>query len=283
MPVCDLCGHDKARSYPNPANNPRIVRCVSCGLVYTYPRPSDDEYLKVSATDPMVWRPPDFLEDREGARYRALLDELATLKSSGRFVEIGCGHGFTLKLARERGYEVYGVELQDHLADYARKELDLNVTTGELTDASFASEFFDIIIMWNVLEHGLSPTRLLEEVYRILRKGGIVSILVPNVESFNARKNPDWWSDYHFYHFSSRTVKQYMLKARLKTKLVVVNPHIPYSILPGALRYKLWGQTVAVKALRKISSGRLRMIWRRLPQGSLTVYGEKGPPRLTED
>jgi len=102
------------------------------------------------------------------------------------------------------------VEVSKYAAAYGNKH-GLNIFNGELNDAKFPSNFFDVIVMNHVLEHLFNPKETLQEVSRILKPDGLLIIGIPNIDSYAARVFGKYWSAMeiprHLYHFSVKTLK----------------------------------------------------------------------------
>jgi len=132
--------------------------------------------------------------------------------SEARVLDIGCARGYSTAVARELGFDAYGVEPSAADAQYARDELGLPVRTGTLEQAGFAAGFFDAVVMWSVLEHLSAPMTTMAEIARILRPGGIVNIFTPNGDSRAARAQGAAWIEYnrpgHVVLFSPATVRR---------------------------------------------------------------------------
>ncbi len=234
---CNLCGSDETELlYPSTlagdlSNNdaqryrctslsyglhPPIVRCKVCGLVYTNPRREGglilDNYEKVVDQT--------YLEEREGRvltfrRNLRPLEELMPPADGRRLLDVGCYIGVLLEIAQERGWEAWGVEPSRWAVEEARRK-GLRVMAGTLKEADFADEFFDVVTMWDVIEHLTDPMGELREVHRILKIGGIVCIHTMNIESLFAKlMGPRWpWlMEMHLYYFSPRTLTKMLEKA----------------------------------------------------------------------
>ena len=129
-----------------------------------------------------------------------------------------------LELAKERGYEVFGVELQDSMAKYAREQLGLDVVTGELFDANYPDNFFDVVTMWSLLGHVPSPSKVLRETSRILKDESVLCIVEGNIESRFVRTDPNWWEPFHLYHFSVTTLSKMLARTGFTIQKLIVNP-----------------------------------------------------------
>lgn len=214
---CNLCGSaDHALwAQVGPA---RIVRCRACGLVFTNPRlpqaaltAAYEEDYGAAHEDPVLLAQRrrmyqlervDILKMVDGERrsHRRLLRSLMpspSLRSgegnvngaSGRrFLDVGCGTGEFLALMRDR-FEVYGVEVSRAYLRMARERYALpHLSAGELTDADFESDFFDVVQMRGVLQHLPDPLGQLREAFRVTKPGGLLVIsATPNIASPAAR------------------------------------------------------------------------------------------------
>jgi|SRR5450759_738422 len=124
----------------------------------------------------------DWWDFETGSRnqFQWILRESRRRVGHGRWLDVGCGGGFFLKLCRDAGYEIAGVELARQARQTANDLLSIDIAADPIEDCKFASESFDVISLNNVLEHLPAPIRTLREVHRVLRPGGLVTISVPN-------------------------------------------------------------------------------------------------------
>ncbi|MFN2640425.1 MAG: class I SAM-dependent methyltransferase [Actinomycetota bacterium] len=145
-------------------------------------------------------------------RYRNDLSEIEKLvPNKGRILDVGCAYGWFLEAARERGWQTSGVEVEEATAHVAR-DAGLDVTLGLLDDANFPDASFDVVGLWDVLEHVPGTDAFLAECRRVLRPGGILAVQSPNVRSVMARLMKDDWSwlllPQHVYHFTPSSMRK---------------------------------------------------------------------------
>jgi 2-polyprenyl-3-methyl-5-hydroxy-6-metoxy-1,4-benzoquinol methylase len=137
----------------------------------------------------------------------------------GRLLDVGCAAGFFLAEAR-RFYEVRGVEVSGWSSAYARDRLSLPVFTGLLRDAQFPANSFDIVTMWDVIEHVPDPVQLLDEAARVLRPGGRLVLTTGDWGSAYARSRGTQWHllepPWHLTMFSRETVARAAARAGLR-------------------------------------------------------------------
>jgi 2-polyprenyl-3-methyl-5-hydroxy-6-metoxy-1,4-benzoquinol methylase len=97
------------------------------------------------------------------------------------------------------------------MANYARSHLNLDVFGGTLRDVDFPSGFFDVVTMWDVLEHMIDPHAELLEVQRVLRRQGVLVLETQNIASWVPKLLGKRWihygNDLHLFHFSPATIK----------------------------------------------------------------------------
>jgi len=107
-------------------------------------------------------------------------------RETKKLLDIGCGFGYFIKAAQDRGWIAEGIEISRSAVDHCRRELSLNVHSKPLKELKLPSESFDAVTMWGVLDLVPSPSEELKEINRILRPGGFLLIRVNNF-SFHLR------------------------------------------------------------------------------------------------
>ena len=103
-----------------------------------------------------------------------------------------------------------------------RQERGLDIVCSDLLSTDYKDNFFDLVRMWNTLEHVHDPSTYLKKVYNILKPGGIVLIQLPNLRSCAFFIFGKRWSALdvprHLYHFNKRTLKEMVEKQGFKTQ-----------------------------------------------------------------
>jgi len=186
----------------------QVVACRTCGLIYKNPREPEEYFagLYGSAVE------EKYLEEEAGrtASFSRCLDVIESIKTDqGRLLEIGCSVGLLLNLAKRRGWEAWGLEPCAWAAEYARNRFGLNVACSTFDKSDFDTHYFDAVVLIDVLEHLFDPFAALKEVNRVLKKGGVIYIVTPNVNSVMPRVlGRKWWSlvTVHMYYFSPKTI-----------------------------------------------------------------------------
>ena len=171
----------------------RVYACSSCGVVYLWPQLTDPEvremftrlYTDGEGSVPELKSYYGFTYDDDPGNplvqlFERWLDEIERHRKPGRLLDIGCGTGLFLAVARRRGWEPYGVDDCDEATDYARQHFGLDVWDGQFTDFVADGEHFDAITMWDIIEHARAPVALLAAAREVLAPGGVIGISTPN-------------------------------------------------------------------------------------------------------
>lgn len=135
------------------------------------------------------------------------------VQEPGKVLDIGCGYGSSLVYLESKGCQVEGIDADKNVEKVAR-ENNLNIRVGVFCKTDYKKEYFDAVIMSQVLEHCLSPRQTLNDVGEILKPGGLCILSIPNYLSFNAfcfgRKWIHWHSPYHQHFFSRDSLKAFL-------------------------------------------------------------------------
>lgn len=178
----------------------QLVTCQRCGHIYQNPRPTvisidryyPDDYIPFqhAIEDESHWQ--QRIERRYG-RYRRCMAVHRAAGAAGRLLDVGCATGIFLDGMRRLGWQVQGVEPSQTAANYAHDRFDLPVFCGRLEDAGFPEASFDVVTLWDVLEHVHEPRQVLSEIGRVLRPGGLLVMSLPNPDSLEARLLGRYW------------------------------------------------------------------------------------------
>jgi 2-polyprenyl-3-methyl-5-hydroxy-6-metoxy-1,4-benzoquinol methylase len=144
-----------------------------------------------------------------GELWRQVPDWLGRVPTS--LLDVGCGDGLLLEIARRAGTEVLGLEVSASLIRLAQQRLGAR-SVSAAQPAQFPPASFDVVTLINVVEHLHSPRQMLQSVARIIRPGGLMLVHVPNFGGLPARLAGPRWHQIeplaHFYYFTRRTLSQ---------------------------------------------------------------------------
>jgi 2-polyprenyl-3-methyl-5-hydroxy-6-metoxy-1,4-benzoquinol methylase len=195
----------------------RHVRCRNCHLVYVNPieRASkiNEDYSEMESAVASIIRK---------SRLRAAKSQVQLIKrykSGTKLLDIGCGEGFFLFSASAAGYTTKGIELSRDAAAYARNEFGLDVDAVHFEESQLPENHFDVVTLWQVLEHVPYPLTILREAHRILKPGGLVAVSTPNIGGAPAKiLGRRWWNirRIHINLFTEATLRGILENAGLK-------------------------------------------------------------------
>jgi len=196
------------------------VRCSACALVFVDPvPPCAVDHTSYGAAYYEPWQ--ERREERARIRmWRRRLRLLEARRGRGALLDAGCGDGLFLKVARDAGWSVEGIEFSPEGARRSSQRLGRPVAVGDLTAVSGLRGPFDVVTLWHVLEHLVSPTSLLDAARARLRAGGLLVAAVPNLDNLPmraayrvARGRPlplyeEGAREPHLSHFSTVTLRE---------------------------------------------------------------------------
>ena len=188
----------------------RIVRCESCGLVYENPRYPESIILKGYRQASGGGHDSQY-EMRVDNFHRTLTKLREHLPAPrARILDVGSAGGAFLEAATRFGYEAWGLEPSKDLTQRAVAR-GLKAKEGTLADHGLAEQSFDMICMWDVIEHLVDPALALRQIHALLKPGGILLVNCPDIGTWQAKifgRRFWWFMSVHLHHFSRRTLAE---------------------------------------------------------------------------
>ena len=242
---CTICGGTQHLPVFEKAGY-RLVRCPSCDLVWVANPPSAEELARIYSFESgyhskLQSRRLERLHMREARGHHAIVSDHM---DPGRVLDVGCSVGAFLSVAREAGWDAVGLEFSADTSEIARSEHGLEVVTGTMEDRPFPKASFDLVTMWDVIEHVPDPLRTMGLVHELLRPGGMVAITTPNIDGLFPRASlplakivghwPHPEPPHHLYQFSKRTIER-LLSAAGFDVVALVDQRIRLSYSFGGL------------------------------------------------
>lgn len=199
---CPLCGSGNLTFFCKDSGM-TFRRCAGCGLVFLESAPAprflavgngeagEETVADAGAVEHetgglaslAAWTIPRAKGFAKGARM------ISRHVRGGRLLDIGCGDGrFLLTMREHGGFELHGLEPDAAEADRASRVLGMEIIPGTLEEADYPEGLFDVVTMWDVLEHVQDPLRELREVRRVLRSDGLLLARVPNLTYFRLKQ-----------------------------------------------------------------------------------------------
>jgi len=216
----------------------KILECTNCKLLFSnvldYPQTIDSIYEE------------EYFEKydssfRNNPKIRTFQKALEIIEKmhypKGRLLDFGCAEGNFLILAKKNGWQVYGVELSKFASKIAQKR-GLTVFNKSIHDVKFKDNFFDVITLWDVIEHLSDLEGIFKEIRRILKKDGLLVLRTPNKNSiFHLLANFSYALSFktitfpiksiyhldHLYYFSRQTLNNTLNKNGFKIRKLMMN------------------------------------------------------------
>jgi 2-polyprenyl-3-methyl-5-hydroxy-6-metoxy-1,4-benzoquinol methylase len=157
-----------------------VLRCRSCGHVNSsYINDQHyDQYFAHQITDDEV-----FWWDQAHREMYLTFGNKFLRNKAGNLLDIGAGLGYFVRFALQYpGWNATGYEISTPAVEYARNVLGLKerMFAGAVEDSGFSPDYFDLITLWDVIEHIQNPDILLQYVFSILKPGGSLFLATPN-------------------------------------------------------------------------------------------------------
>lgn len=200
-----------------------VVQCQECGLCFTNPRPTKESigsfyqgdyqphHLKQRRRQQLSWRERVFQFLPRSER------NFLPVFGNGRLLDFGCGGGSFLERMHKQGWQVTGLDMAMPAVERIRGELGLHALHGTLPHPELAPSSFEMITMWQALEHVHEPLLVLRQARRLLVPGGKILVAVPNIDSLAFRWFGNAWFGLdvprHLTHFTAWTLTQMLQMA----------------------------------------------------------------------
>lgn len=205
-----------------------IVKCRNCAIVY------DDQFLPQSYLDKLYQKNDDTLYFQEQqarkATFHRYLRKIEVLRpNKGTLLDIGTGTGLFVHLAGNSGWHATGLEPNKKASSYAKNNYHLNLINTPFENTDFGNRKFDVITMWDVLEHFFDPVKIIQKVYQLLAKDGLFVFSTVDPQSLFAKMfgtRWPWYMPMHRVFFSKKAALYYLREAGFSE--VVFRPHWRY-------------------------------------------------------
>lgn len=239
-PICAAGG--PARLYQ--LSEFRILRCPGCRQIYLRPLPSPERIREMfsqlytsgdgSVPELKTYYAYCYHDEPDNPlvrRYELWLDAIERERPPGRLLDIGCGTGLFLAVARRRGWQTLGVDACAEATEHARSHFGLDVWIGEFEEFPADARGFDAITGWDIIEHARDPVSLLTAMRRCLSPDGVVALSTPNQRSMldlvagalyrlsrGRVRGPleKFYIDQHFLYYTPETLAHSLERAGLR-------------------------------------------------------------------
>ena len=229
-PNCIFCKKELAilvlKNISKNGNSYDIYECDQCEIAMLNPFATDIELAKLYSCGNY--------RTAKGKRFGYIIETLIHLGrikkrkrihqfiKTGKILDIGCGRGLFLDVMRRGGWDTIGTEFNEETASYAINTYGLKILPGDIAQHKLPAESLDAININQVLEHLKNPDKVLEESHRLLRKGGILIISVPDLRSPQFAIGKENWFlldlPFHLFHFTEEGLSELLRKNEFKVK-----------------------------------------------------------------
>ncbi len=215
-----------------------IWKCGKCDLIFPNPMPYPVEGLgqhyEVNADDYFAAHDK---EVRLKGAVNLIRNAEELLGRKGRLLDVGVGRGEILAAAKERGWEVEGIEPSETFAEHAEKSTGAKIWRTPVEEAEIPADSYDVVILSAVLEHLYNPDAIIKKIVLILKKGGLLFVDVPNERAiyftagnaYQRIRGRDWcvnlaptFSPFHVFGFGPKSLRMLLAKYGLDPKIWTV-------------------------------------------------------------
>lgn len=185
---CLLCNSDKLQKLEK-YDKDYLVKCSDCAFVFAERVPTLEELIAHYDT----YGRNDYLSPITIKRYHEILDFLESYRKTNNLIDVGCGIGHFLSVAKQRGWNVYGTEFTDEAIEICESK-GIIMNQGVLDSRNYESIEFDVVVSFEVIEHINNPQTEVANFNKILRTGGCAYLTTPNFNSLSRYILKEKWS-----------------------------------------------------------------------------------------
>jgi 2-polyprenyl-3-methyl-5-hydroxy-6-metoxy-1,4-benzoquinol methylase len=232
---CYICGARHIQ-YRFMVGEHSIFQCADCDFMFLNPQPSDEFLASLYTSDYFLMGDNDLSNrlrtEMKRATARLYVEQLIRYysKPEGKLLEIGCGNGDFLLVAKQAGFTVRGIEVSESAAALANAKLgEQCVLCGNFEEMELPERSFDICALFDVIEHVRNPIRYLNKIHRLLSPGGVLFLVTPSLGSWSARLMKNSWMEFkpeHLHYFDRQTVQSALFRSGFRE--IYISPNYKY-------------------------------------------------------
>ncbi len=283
--ACDVCSCSEQKLLFS-KHNYSFVECAECRHQFVPFQGTDEELFKTYENN--------FFSDGGYADYEAdkpvlqknfarFIKILHKHRPQGRLFEVGCAYGFFLELAQKH-WQAEGIDIQQEAVAYARRQLGVHASCGDFLKRPVPENNFDVVAMWDTIEHLRNPSDYVKKTAEILKPGGILALTTGDVGSPTARLLGTGWRLYyppeHLHYFSRRTIARLLDRSGLK---IVQIRHVGFHRSMEMMLYRslydrkpAWSQKI-YNTLKRLGMTAHHSVYLNLFDIMMVIAVKKGP------
>lgn len=258
MRTCNCCGSGSLLLlYKLSKRN--IMRCRDCNLIFAdHSNISSANYYDNKYSEKIL---NDFRMDMSHEAYaERMLNKIMKFKKTGKILDIGSGSGHFLYVAARNNWQSLGVEFCEDNFKYAKEVLGLDVINADAEKLELEDSSFDVVTMWDVIEHMKDPTAVLKKAHSLLNSNGLLCLETPNASSAYHRVLGRKWASFeeysHLYFFKLDSLKMLLEKTGFKI-VNIETDNVNFFSFEGLRRFRLHGHFYNFKLIFKKTCGYL--------------------------
>ena len=216
--VCNFCGSADSKPF---IPRLRVVRCKGCGLVHTNERLPLEALREIYSKDYFTSAVSKDLgyDDYEANRVeikRTFIKRLQMLERirngvKGNTIDVGCAMGFFVDTAQQSGWQAEGIDISGYCVNYGKSQ-GLKLSESTVQELNGLPESYDLITMWDYIEHSPTPKEDLKKAFQLLKKNGVLALATPDIASLPAKIFKENWMGFkeheHLFYFSGKVLKK---------------------------------------------------------------------------
>ncbi|MEN7549606.1 class I SAM-dependent methyltransferase [Rapidithrix thailandica] len=272
--TCLICQSNKITDLADFSSH-HLSKCKKCGFVFAKKIPTQEElavYYQGYGRD-------DYLSPVTIKRYNELLDTMEKYRKTNRILDVGCGVGYFLEVAKKRGWEVYGTEFTEKAVCICEQK-GIAMQEGPLEVSHYEPESFDVLTSFEVIEHINNPKEEVAKFRCLLREGGLVYLTTPNFNSLLRYYLKDKYNvicyPEHLCYYTPKTIARLFKNSGFK-KLSVHSTGISLTRFKTSKKIsaeKFVSQTSTDEQLRnKIETNKSLQLAKVMANQTLTLFG----------
>jgi 2-polyprenyl-3-methyl-5-hydroxy-6-metoxy-1,4-benzoquinol methylase len=202
----------------------QYFKCQKCSFVFLSPNPNEKEIKSLYSKSEYIYAK---LESKHLQSIYRIVKITKNLRKTQSLLDIGCQNGdFLNELQKYTNFDLYGIEPSYEGAKNARSNKKLKIKRGYFHDGSYENSKFDIVNLGDVIEHLTEPKKMIDNIYKILKPGGLLIVTTPisncpyvflsNAVNRRIKSYPLAWltPPFHIKYFSSKNCDEFLLRRK---------------------------------------------------------------------